>query len=60
MDDLDVTPERIHQFGSSANNARPAEIIEDLVDGVVSDDVKKVLASTRLPNARRTMIPPRP
>jgi len=42
--DPDVTPERIHQVGSAPNHARPAKIIEDLVDGVVGDDVKEVLA----------------
>jgi hypothetical protein len=44
LDDVDVTPERIHQIGSSPNDARPAEIIENLVDGVLVDDVKEVLA----------------
>lgn len=44
VDDADVTPERIHQVGSSANDARPAEIIEDLVNGVFADSVKEVLA----------------
>jgi len=44
VDDADVTPKRIHKLGSSLNDARPAEIIEDLVDGVVGDGVKEVLA----------------
>ena len=48
VDDADVTPERIHQVGSSANDARPAEIIEDLVDGVIADGVKEVLALHKL------------
>ncbi len=30
LDDVDVPPERIHQVGSSPNDTRPAEIIENL------------------------------
>jgi hypothetical protein len=48
VDDADVTPKRIHQVGSSPNDARPAEIIEDLVDSVVSNDVKEVLPIDKL------------
>lgn len=48
MDDADVTFERIHQVDSSSNDARPAEIIEDFVDGVVGDDVKEVLAVDKI------------
>ena len=44
MDDADITLERIHQIGSSPNDARPAKIIENFVDGAVGDDVKEVLA----------------
>jgi hypothetical protein len=44
FDDVDVTPEPIHQVGSSPNDARPAEIVENFVNRVVGDDVKEVFA----------------
>jgi hypothetical protein len=44
LDDANVTSKRIHQVRLSPNDARPAEIIEDLVDGIVADGVKEVLA----------------
>ena len=38
LDVVSVTTERIHQVGAPTNNARPAEIIENLIDRVVGDD----------------------
>jgi len=43
-DTVDVGPERGHQVGSSQDDARPAQVVENLVDGVVGDDVEKMLA----------------
>ena len=48
VDNADVTPKRIHQVGSSPNDTRPAEIIADLVESVVSNDVKEVLPINKL------------
>lgn len=44
VDDADVTPKRIHQVGSSPNDARPAKIVKDLEDSVIADGIKEVLA----------------
>jgi len=44
-DVIDIAPELAHQGGSPLDDARPAgEVVENLVNDVVSDDVEEVLA----------------
>ena len=45
LDVVDVAPEPGHQIGAPLDHARPTgEVVEDLVDDVVSDDVEEMLA----------------
>src|SRR5271170_2782730 len=44
LDVVAIAPELGHQISASFDNARPTgNVVEDLVDGVVSDDVEEVL-----------------
>ena len=44
LDVVAIAPELGHQIRASFDNARPTgNVVEDLVDGVVSDDVEEVL-----------------
>jgi hypothetical protein len=39
-----IAPEPRHQIGASADNARPTgDVVEDLIDDIVSDNVEEVL-----------------
>jgi hypothetical protein len=45
LDVFAIALELCHQIGAPLDNARPTgELVEDLVDNVVSDDVEEVLA----------------
>jgi hypothetical protein len=45
LDVVTITLELGHQIGAPVNGARPtSDVIEDLVDEVVSDDIEEVLA----------------
>ena len=45
LDIVTIALELGHQIGAPLDNARPTgEVVEDLVDHVVSDDVEEVLA----------------
>jgi len=48
-DDADVALERMHQSSSPPNDARPAKIVEHLVDSIAGNDVKEVLAIDKVP-----------
>jgi hypothetical protein len=50
-----IAPELYHQIGARPHNARPtSQVVENLVDDVVSDDVEEVLAINEVPSALRT------
>ena len=45
LDVVAIVPELIHQIGASPDHAGPTrEVVEDLVNDIVSDDVEEVLA----------------
>ena len=45
LDVVAIAPELSHQIGAPLDNARPtSDVVEDLVDDVVSDDIEEVLA----------------
>ena len=49
LDVVAIAPELGHQIGAPLDNARPTgEVVEDLVDDVVSDDVEEVLAINKV------------
>jgi len=56
-DVVDIAPERGHQVGPPLDDARPTgEVVEDLVDDVVGDDVKEVLAINEVAQCRSNQI----
>jgi hypothetical protein len=45
LDIVAIAPELSHQIGAPSDNARPTgDVVENLIDDVVSDDVEEVLA----------------
>jgi hypothetical protein len=44
FDAVAVAPKLGHQVRSPPSNARPTEVVDDLVDDFVGDDVEEVLA----------------
>ena len=49
LDVFAIALELGHQIGAPLDNARPTgEVVEHLIDDVVSDDVKKVLAINKV------------
>jgi hypothetical protein len=51
---VNIAPESSHQVRPPPNYARPAEVIENLVDGVVGHDVEEVLAINEVPQRAKT------
>ena len=49
LDTVAIAPELGHQIGAPLDDARPTgEVVEDLVDDVVSDGVKEMLAINKV------------
>jgi len=48
-DALAIASEQMHEIGASTGNTGPTgKVVQDLIDGVVSDEVKEVLAINQL------------
>src|ERR1700722_4042094 len=57
LDVVAIASELIHQIGASLDDAGPAgKVIEDLVNNVVSDGVKEVLAIDKVAERRSNQI----
>jgi hypothetical protein len=49
LDVIAIAPELVHQIGASLDDAGPTrELVEDLVNDIVSDDVEEVLAINKV------------
>jgi len=49
LDVVAIAPELVHQIGASLDHAGPTgEVVEDLVNDIVSDDVEEVLAINKV------------
>ena len=57
FDVLAISTETLHQGGSTLDDSRPSrEIVEDLIDDVVSDGVEEVLAVNESPQRASNQI----
>ena len=49
LDVVAIAPELVHQIGASLDYAGPTgEVVEDLVNDIISDDVEEVLAINKV------------
>jgi hypothetical protein len=49
LDVVAIAPELVHQIGASPDHTGPTgKVVEDLVNDIVSDDVKQVLAINKV------------
>jgi hypothetical protein len=49
LDVIAIAPELVHQIGASLDHAGPTgELVEDLVNDVVTDDIEEVLAINKV------------